>query len=128
MKALSIRQPWAWAIIHAGKDIENRDWATKYRGPILIHAAKACPFRENLDAQAFIRKISAEPFGMGQADNRGGIIGIADLIDCVSESSSPWFMGKFGFVLANVRRLPFKPCPGKLGIFDIPYEIDAARP
>ena len=28
MKALSIRQPWAWAILHAGKDIENRDWRT----------------------------------------------------------------------------------------------------
>lgn len=26
--ALSIRQPWAWAILHAGKDIENRDWHT----------------------------------------------------------------------------------------------------
>lgn len=24
--ALSVRQPWAWAIIHAGKDIENRSW------------------------------------------------------------------------------------------------------
>ena len=28
MKALTIKQPWAWAIIHAGKDIENRDWVT----------------------------------------------------------------------------------------------------
>ena len=33
MKCLSIRQPWAWAIIHAGKDIENRCWPTSYRGP-----------------------------------------------------------------------------------------------
>lgn len=24
--ALSIRQPWAWAILCAGKDIENRSW------------------------------------------------------------------------------------------------------
>jgi hypothetical protein len=38
--ALSIRQPWAWLILHAGKDIENRDWPTKYRGPFLIHASK----------------------------------------------------------------------------------------
>ena len=34
MKALSIRQPWAWAIINAGKDIENRQWPTKFRGSI----------------------------------------------------------------------------------------------
>ena len=39
-KAISIRQPWAWAIVHAGKDIENRDWSTRYRGPVCIHAAK----------------------------------------------------------------------------------------
>lgn len=25
MKALSLRQPWAWAILHAGKDVENRE-------------------------------------------------------------------------------------------------------
>jgi hypothetical protein len=40
MKALSIRQPWAWLILHAGKDIENRDWPTRFRGRFLIHAAK----------------------------------------------------------------------------------------
>jgi hypothetical protein len=42
MRALSIRQPWAWAILHAGKDIENRDWkpgnpARRFRGSFLIH-------------------------------------------------------------------------------------------
>jgi hypothetical protein len=43
MKALSIRQPWAWLILHAGKDIENRDRkprnpALHFRGSFLIHA------------------------------------------------------------------------------------------
>ena len=42
MLALSIRQPWASLILKAGKDIENRDWPTKFRGRILIHAAKGC--------------------------------------------------------------------------------------
>ena len=56
MKALSIRQPWAWLIVRpdltdpiqraaafaAGeiKDIENRTWATKHRGPFLVHAGQ----------------------------------------------------------------------------------------
>ena len=40
MKALSIRQHWAWLIIHGGKDVENRSWHTKYRGRFLVHAAK----------------------------------------------------------------------------------------
>jgi ASCH domain len=38
---LTVRQPWAWAIIHGGKDVENRSWRTKYRGPLLIHAGSA---------------------------------------------------------------------------------------
>ena len=37
MKALSVRQPWAWLIVKGYKDIENRDWPTKKRGRIWIH-------------------------------------------------------------------------------------------
>jgi hypothetical protein len=40
--ALSMRQPWYWAVEHAGKRIENRDWATHYRGPLILHAARGC--------------------------------------------------------------------------------------
>jgi hypothetical protein len=39
-KALSIRPPWAWAIAHARKRVENRGRRTKYRGPVAIHASK----------------------------------------------------------------------------------------
>lgn len=52
---LSIRQPWAWAILHAGKDIENRDWATRFRGPFLVHAGKGCTRDEYEDAVDFIQ-------------------------------------------------------------------------
>ena len=38
MKALSIKQPWAWLICAGYKDIENRDWSTKFRGRIYVHA------------------------------------------------------------------------------------------
>lgn len=39
MKALTVRQPWAWAIARGHKPIENRSWAPTYRGPLAIHAA-----------------------------------------------------------------------------------------
>jgi len=39
MKALSLRPAWAWAVIHAGKDVENRAWYTQYRGSLAIHAS-----------------------------------------------------------------------------------------
>lgn len=40
VKTLSIKQPWAWAILNAGKDIENRSRSTSFRGRILIHTGK----------------------------------------------------------------------------------------
>jgi hypothetical protein len=40
VKALSIRQPWAWLIVNGQKDIENRCWKTHFRGKIYVHAAK----------------------------------------------------------------------------------------
>ena len=40
MKALSIRQPWAWLIVNGYKDIENRTWPTRFRGRVCVHAPK----------------------------------------------------------------------------------------
>jgi hypothetical protein len=55
-RCLSVRQPWAYAILHMLKDRENRSWKhpTKYRGPLLIHASAACTRREFEDAIDFM--------------------------------------------------------------------------
>jgi hypothetical protein len=39
MRVITVKQPWAWAIIHGGKDVENRvkRIAGHYRGPVAIH-------------------------------------------------------------------------------------------
>jgi hypothetical protein len=114
MKCLSIRQPWAWAILHADKDVENRTWATDYRGPILLHAG------QKLEDQA-VSEIEAA-FGLIVPDDlpRGGIVGAVRIVGCVQESASSWFSGPFGFVLADSQPLPFLPLRGQLGIFDVP--------
>lgn len=116
--ALSIRQPWAWAIIHAGKDIENRNWYTRFRGRFLIHASKGCTRTEYLDACAYMDcycgGVSVPPL---QLLPRGGIVGEARLIGCVSDSESDWFVGDWGFELADVKPVPFIPCKGSLGFF-----------
>jgi len=71
MIALSVRQPWAWAIIHAGKDIENRSWQAvnhglRQRGRIAIHAAKGMTRDEYEDAANFInRGSSSSEVGIG---------------------------------------------------------------
>lgn len=112
IKCLSIRQPYAGLIIHEGKDIENRLWATNYRGPLLVHAGLK-PF---VGARCLLDH--RMPFG--------GIVGIVDVVDCVTESPSEWFCGPYGFVLENPRPLLFMPCKGKLRFFSPPESIHAA--
>jgi len=122
MKALSIRQPWAWLIIHAGKDIENRTWSTNFRGWFLVHASKGMTHDEYEDVAYFLEedipdhRIILPPF---EKLERGGIVGMAKLGNCVTGSDSPWFAGPYGFALDEVRELPFRECKGALGFFDV---------
>lgn len=123
MKALSIRQPWAWLILHGGKDIENRTWHTKLRGRFLIHAAQGMTRGEHADALAFLLKagIPEAAFMMPNPELllRGGIIGSVELVDSVDTSDSPWYMGEKGFVLRDPKPLPFVPLKGRLGFFEV---------
>lgn len=119
MKAISVRQPWAWLIIHGGKDIENRDWPTKVRGRVLIHAAKGMTEDEYHDAWVMARGVESIPPVAGML-HRGGIIGSVEIVDCVERSTSPWFFGRFGFVLRNQIPCEFRPMRGMLGFFDVP--------
>ena len=112
MKALSIRQPYAHNIIYDGKDVENRDWRTHYRGPVLIHAAKSFSFVDKEDRSKY---------------EFGGIIGHAEIVDCVSKMDSPWFFGKWGFVLKKPRPLPFIPCKGKLSFFTLDIRVQITQ-
>lgn len=128
LPAISIRQPWASLIVMGLKPIENRTWATKFRGRILIHAAKgvARTRSERTEAMQFLAlrcpgAISAiEKEGGFEHLQRGGIIGEVTITDCVTEHPSPYFVGPYGFVLAEARPLPFTPMAGKLGIFRVP--------
>ncbi len=134
MKALSLTQPWAWLVVHGGKDIENRKWNTKFRGEFLIHAAKRMHVLDDY-AAALDFADCASPFELPVPEPdglaRGGILGVAELFDVVSpltplqlelrvESGKhfAWHMPEqFGFRLRNVRPLPFLPCKGALGFW-----------
>lgn len=64
--AISVRQPWAWAIAAAGKDIENRSSPQPWLGfvrtcaargvpaRVFVHAAKGCTGQEYDDAESFM--------------------------------------------------------------------------
>lgn len=109
IKALSIMQPWAWLIVAGHKDVENRTWPTSFRGPVLIHAGKNFDF----DPQEWDWPHIEQPCDF----DRGGIVGEAEIVDCVRASSSRWFFGPYGFVIRNARPVPFRPCRGMLGFF-----------
>lgn len=121
-RALSVRQPWAWAIIFAGKDVENRSWqAVKHglhvRGRIAIHAAKGMTRHEYESAADFMRTIDVE-CPPARDLWRGMIIGFVDVVDVVTESASPWFFGPRGLVLENPESCLPTPVSGALGYFD----------
>lgn len=111
LPCLSIQQPWAWSIIHAGKDYENRTWEHDFRGVFLIHAGKTI----DTDGIKFIREESEVRCSeMPEGYNTGGIVGIAEITDCVKKSDSKWFFGPYGFKIKNAMELPFYPCKGKI--------------
>lgn len=132
MRVLSLRQPWAWMVVAGGKNIENRRWNTRFRGPFLIHAAKGMTRDEYEDAVFFAREVNpflvVPPF---EQLERGGLVGRARLVDviapCAAETlfqkpcTHPWHMpAQYGFVLADVERLDFVPMRGELGFFEDP--------
>jgi len=125
--ALSVRQPWAWGIIYGSKDVENRTWWTRYRGLLLIHAGKRC------DEYAMKHGFNAEErpgrfytsqwwFPAGQARSQcGGIVGRVELVDCIQNSRSAWAEpGLWHWILQNPEPLPFRPLPGRLGLWQAP--------
>lgn len=119
--ALSVRQPWAHAIIYFGKDIENRSWQAvnhglSKRGRIAIHAAKGMTKGEYEEAREFIDRLGWTCPDAG-ALRRGGIVGSVEVVDVVRESDSPWFFGPRGLVLRDPRPCNFIPSVGALGYF-----------
>ena len=121
MKALSIRQPWAWLIVNGYKPIENRDWDTNFRGPLLIHAGKAmCNIMTFEDIVKYYDVPEVDPSSVEL--ECGGIVGQVTLYATVSRSKSRWFHGDYGFCLKDAKPLPFYPCRGYLGFFDLDYK------
>lgn len=125
LPALSVRQPWAWLIASGLKDIENRPRRTHYRGPLLIHAGLSLNSYTEENVIWLNDKFNVQiPMEL----ETGGIVGIVEVVDCVQKHPSKWFNeGNFGWVLANPRRLKFKPCRGALGLFCPKFKNDIVR-
>lgn len=140
MKALTIRQPWAWAILWAGKDVENRTWLPspeqlKPGERFAIHAALK-PV-DNWDEALTMIRIAREyrralPLPRWEDSPRGAIVGTAVLIELRDKDPafSSWAApGAKHWSLFYVRPIqPPLPCPGKQGLWTIPTKIFEAIP
>ncbi|UFW79977.1 ASCH domain-containing protein [Rhizobium sp. SU303] len=133
--ALSTRQPWAHAIVKGWKDIENRKWNTRHRGWVCIHSS-AFNRRNFEDDHSDYSNVVSDyvnqvPSTLPAKDLAfGAIIGVARIVDVTMRHSSPWFFGKYGFVLADQQILA-EPIPvkGALGFFEWrPRMIAAPEP
>jgi hypothetical protein len=137
LKALSLKQPFAWLIANGYLLVDDRSWGTQYRGPILIHASKGL-------YEAYYQHIRSNtdvPIPDRDKLEYGGVVGIADLVLCskpgqlpagISREQRAHFGGVhqeyYGFLFAQARPLPLMPCAGKLGIFEIDMDKLLAAP
>jgi hypothetical protein len=121
MKALSIRQPWAWLVVNGWKNVENRERRFAHRGPMLIHAASWMTDTDYEACRIFVDGICDDLAMPAPADlPRGGIVGEVVVLDCVSAHPSPWFTGPWGLVLDEALQCDLVPWRGMPGLFDVP--------
>ena len=122
LRALTVKQPWAAAIATGHKNVENRLWPTRWRGPLAIHAGRTLD-NFALDTTAplnfqhpLIRAVyTAAPPHMRTL---GAIVALAELTDChpANGCCAPWGDTEpdaWHWVLTVIRALPHPiPCTG----------------
>lgn len=123
LPAISIKQPWAYAILNLGKDVENRSWRLpqKYVGkPVLIHAGS----QPDKDAKLELGFRELAAFDSEDLAT-GGIIGMLEFDGCCANYTSEW--AERGFYHWDIRAaicLPFLACKGRLGFFEVDYDCE----
>lgn len=153
MRALSLSQPWCWAVAHpeVRKHVENRTWAPPIAmigQTIAIHAAKswdgAKRYRARWDSDGIERAMSWDFTPIGYLLHYGfepparkdlyvtsAIVAVATIDrvvtrpDTLAPDQKRWYFGPFGWLLTNVRRLE-EPVParGKQGLWTVPAELE----
>ncbi len=144
MKALSLWQPWSTLMSIGAKRIETRGWSTKYRGPLVIQAAK----RFTQDERHLCMQ---EPFFTALLEGGiktlrdlplGALVCVVDLVDVVPTGPTlfsdairipplelpfgNYAPGRFAWMTENLRRFK-EPIPwkGRQQLFDVPDVVVA---
>lgn len=136
MKGLTVKQPWAWAIVNGGKTVENRKQVWSYRGPLAIHAGRTWSDR---GAVSDLVHHAWAQHGLNGGVQAGllqrhwfphsSVIGVVDLVDChvADGCCGPWGESGEGrithLVLENPRPVAPIPCSGALGLWSVPEYV-----
>lgn len=138
IRGLTLKQPWAWAVAHLGKDVENRTWQTHYRGLIAIHAGMTTEYGVIMPFPAAIRAhINAQRDDSPDLKVRGAIVAVALLHDChLDAKCTDLRTGRVGFCSPWAQRDSWHwrlkvtavtepvPCRGALGLWNLPDDVD----
>jgi hypothetical protein len=151
MRALTVKQPWAFGICH-GKDVENRSWQPPvWLGPLAIHAGARSGWDPAGELSPLITRAFCGRFGVGKAVhlNRrtdemafSAIVAVAEVRTChhdgrcylfpkfdeESGRCSPWAVrDEWHWQLSDVRVLAHPvPCKGMLGLWRLPDGVEKA--
>lgn len=152
MQALTIWQPWAWAIGAGIKLVENRNWTPRKdqlrRGEdLVIHASVKPPSREDFlamrgaareagvsEVPSLSDNVFSQAYGLGRVVAVVTFEGVASSVDDLSPSSRPWWVelhgrpeGRFGWLFSNVRQLQLGSAPsvrGQQGLWTLPGDAE----
>jgi hypothetical protein len=142
MRALTLWQPWAWAVAAGYKPVENRPWAPPANMigvPFAIHAGKRWDWKgEDAIGAARVALPASDPL----IEARGAVIGIATVERVVRSNATPgfdnahpgtltdeqrlWYFGPYGWLLRDVVRLSEPiPCRGSQLFWTLPMDVEA---
>ncbi len=110
-------RPWPWAILYAGKRIENRSWVPgqqfKPGDLIAIHAGS----KWSQDDANWISKTFRVQVPPKSEHPAGAIVGFARYKGIMDRSRNQWFFGPWGWLLGDVQAIEPIPHRGALGLW-----------
>jgi len=129
MKTLSVKQPWATLLTYGISDTENRSWAPKYEGKILIHASSSKVAKNFMEKVIFEQgnHIGNEQMFGNIPDfedmEYSAILGYVTVAGDVDDSMSVWaFPVEHQWQIKDAYLFdePIRGVKGKLNLFDTP--------
>jgi hypothetical protein len=119
MKAVTLHNPWAWAVAAGWKEVETRSWLTSYRGPLAIHAG----MKQDVDGRMLHLKLNSVR-GVGHIAPEwndlvfGAVVATCNLVACLptalveyeAKKLPKWFEPKRGW---EVEKLFGNYAPGR---------------